>query len=97
MSPVVSIETIADLRAHIGEEESFVHGRLTPFGIRRWHLVATVVAGAHIVGEFCAEHSRDRCVFDKDRVFAIGVIHGERGGSYVFSDPVGVSSHSVEG
>lgn len=49
MRPVVTVEALSDLRAHVRQGESAVHGGLGPFGVGGGNLVATVVAGAEIV------------------------------------------------
>lgn len=71
--PVVAVEALADLRAHVGEVEGIVHGLLAPFRVGGGYLVASVVAGSEIVFELAAELFRDCRVLEEDGVFAVAV------------------------
>lgn len=95
--PVVAVEAVADLRAHVGQGEGRVHGLLRPLGVRGGHLVAPVVAGAEVVGQLGAEEGRDVVVFEEVAVLAVGVIHGEGIGSNVLGDPGWVAHAAVVG
>lgn len=58
VGPVVAVESLAYLGAHVGENEGGIHGFLAPFRVGGWDLVAAVVAAAGVVGEFGAELGR---------------------------------------
>lgn len=97
MRPVVAVKALADLRAHVGQEEGVVHGVLAPFRIRRGHLVAAVVAGAEVVLQLAAELFGDRGVLEEDGVLAVAVGLREGGGCDVLCYPGGVAQAAVEG
>lgn len=59
--------------------------------------MSSVVAGAEVVLELCAEHLRDSDIFDENAVLAVGVVAGEGLRGDVFGDPVGVSCAAVVG
>jgi len=42
--PVIAVKAFSNLRTHICEIESIVHGILTPFGVCRGDLMSSVVA-----------------------------------------------------
>lgn len=91
MCPVVPVEALADLRAHVGQEEGLVQCLLAPFGVRRGYLVAPVVAGAKIIFELRAELFRYRRVLDEDGVPPVSIRLREGLASDMFSDPGRVS------
>lgn len=95
--PVVPVEAVADLRAHIAQGKGGVHGGLAPLCVGGGDLVAAVVAAAEVVFEFGAEGLRDRGVFDKGAVAAVGSAVGQGGWGDVFGDPVRVACAAVEG
>lgn len=76
MRPVVAVEAVADLWAHVAQRKRVIHGFLTPLGIGSRDLVPSVIAGAEVVLELCAEHFWDCNVFDEDAVLAVGIAVG---------------------
>lgn len=97
MRPVVPVEPLADLGAHVAEEKRLVHGGLAPFAVGGGDLVAAIVAAAKVVLEMGAELVGHGGVFDKDGVFAVAVALGEGGRGDVLDDPVGVAQAAVVG
>lgn len=97
MRPVISVEAISHLRAHVTEEERLIHRFLTPFGISCRDLVAPVIARPEIVQELCSEVRRNGSIFYEYRVPAISVVDGKGRGCDVFCYPPGVSIAAVEG
>lgn len=95
MRPVVAVEAIAYLWAHVAQRKSIIHGLLTPLCVCRGHLVASVIAAAEVVLELCAEHLWDGDVFHKDTVFPVCIVVCERFRGDVFSYPLRVSRPSV--
>ncbi|KAB8616633.1 hypothetical protein FH972_025968 [Carpinus fangiana] len=95
VGPVVAVEAVADLRAHVAERKGRVHGRLAPLGVGGGHLVAAVVAGAEVVVQLCAELLGQRGVLEEDGVLAVCVGVGEGGGCDVFGDPMRVPRTAV--
>lgn len=59
--------------------------------------MASIVAGAIVIGEFSPELSGNAGVFDEDGVLAVGVGMGDGVRRDVFGDPVRVACTSVEG
>lgn len=59
--------------------------------------MASIVARAGIVCEFCAVWDRDAGVLGEVGMFAVAVGEGERGGRDVLGYPVGVAGAAVEG
>lgn len=57
--PVVTVEAVANLRAHVCEKKGFVHSWLGPFGVCCGYLVPAVVSGTEVVTEFGAEFLGD--------------------------------------
>lgn len=74
MSPIIPVESLADLWAHIAERERGVHCVLTPFSVCGRNLVTSIVARTEVVGQFTAKHGRDCGIFNKDTVFAVCVL-----------------------
>lgn len=97
MGPVVAVEAVAHLRAHVAQQEGLVHGLLAPFRVRGGHLVAAVVAGAEVVVQFGAEGGGDVAVFDEDGVAPVAVSDREGGRRDVLGYPVRVARAAVEG
>lgn len=97
MRPVIPVEPLPDLGAHVAEVKRLVHGGLGPLAVRSGDLVAAVVAGAEIVFEFGAEFFGDGGVFEELRVFAVAGFEGEGLGGYVLCYPVGVAGAAVVG
>lgn len=93
--PVVAVEALADLGAHVGQVKGLVHGLLGPLGVGGGDLVAPVVAAAVVVLEAGAELGRHGVVLEKGRVLAVGVAAGERGGRDVLDHPVRVARAAV--
>jgi len=93
--PIVAVEAVADLGAHVAQGKGIVHGLLAPLGICRGDLVAAVIARAEVVFELGAELLGDADIFDEDTVFAVGVAVRERLGRDVLRDPGGVSRLAV--
>lgn len=58
--------------------------------------MATVVAGAGIVGEFGAERRWEGGVFVEEGVSAIAIAKGKRGGCDVLGDPVRIAGLAVK-
>lgn len=58
--------------------------------------MASIVAGAGVVGEFGAEGRRQSSIFVEEGVPAVAVAEREGGGSDVLRDPVGIASLAVE-
>lgn len=63
MRPVIPVEALADLRAHVGKKECLIHSILTPFGVGGGDLVSPIVARAKVIEEFSAELFGDAFVF----------------------------------
>ena len=97
MRPVIAIEPVADLWAHIAQQKRLVERVLAPFRVGGGDLVASVVARAEVVVQFGAKFGGDGGVFDEDGVFPVGVVGVEGGGGDVLGDPVGVAGAAVEG
>lgn len=97
VGPIVAVEPLADLRAHVGKDKGAVHGFLTPFGVCGGDLVAAVVAAAGVVREFCAEDGRKGGVFVESGVAAGTVVEEEGCRGYVLSDEVGGAEGTVVG
>lgn len=95
VGPVVAVEALADLRAHVGEVEGLVHGGLGPLGVGGGHLMAAVVAAAVVVLESSAELGGDAIVLDKVAVLAVGVAAGERLRRDVLDHPLRVARAAV--
>ena len=91
MRPVVPVEALAHLRAHICEEEGVIERLLAPFCVRRGYLVPAVVAGAEVVLEFSAEFLRYGRVFNKDGVPSVTIGDSEGFGGDVLCDPRRIS------
>ncbi len=87
VSPVISVEALADLGAHVAQCKGVIHGLLRPLGIGSGHLVTSVVATAEVVLELRAELFWNTLVLDKDRVLAVCVAVLERLGRNVLDDP----------
>ena len=85
--PVVPVEALTDLGTHVAQSEGGIHGLLAPFGIGGGDLVAAVVAGAKVVGQFGAEHGRERLVLVEGAVLAVAVPDGQRGRREMFGHP----------
>lgn len=49
VSPVISVEAISHLRAHVTQQKCLIHRFLTPFGIGRRDLVPPIIARPEIV------------------------------------------------
>jgi hypothetical protein len=58
--------------------------------------VASIIAGAGVVGEFGAEGSRQRGIFVEEGKAAVASAEGEGGGGDVLGDPVRIASLAVE-
>lgn len=56
MSPVISIESVSDLWAHVTQEEGLIHRVLGPFGISRRHLMTPIIPRSGVVAEFGPEN-----------------------------------------
>lgn len=97
MRPVVAVEAVAHLRAHVAQQERLVQRVLAPSRVLGGHLVAPVVAGAEVVRQLGAEFRGYAFVFDEVRVFPVRVFGGQRCGRDVLGDPERVSRSSVEG
>ncbi|CAD6506561.1 BgTH12-07788 [Blumeria graminis f. sp. triticale] len=97
VGPIIAIEALADLRAHVAEVEGIVHGWLGPLGVGRRHLVTAVVARARVVTQLAAELLRHIFVLEKGTRLAIARRYGQRVGSQVFGDPEGISRASIVG
>ncbi len=95
--PVVAVEPLADLRAHVGQDKGAVHGFLAPLGVGGGDLVAAVVAAAGVVGEFGAEDGREGRVFVEGGEAPRAVVEEERGRCDVFGDEVGGAQGAVVG
>ncbi len=94
--PVVPVEAVADLRAHIGEEKSLIQGVLAPFGVGSGDLMPAVIARAKIVMESSAELLRYSFVLYKTRMASIGIVGVDRGWCNVFGDPGRISRASIK-
>ena len=70
---------------------------MRPFCVRSRDLMAAVVAGAGIIGEFGAEGKWKGVVFMEEGVSAVAVVEGTGGGCDVLGDPVWVARLAVEG
>ncbi|OSS48395.1 hypothetical protein B5807_07787 [Epicoccum nigrum] len=93
--PVVAVEAVADLWAHVAQRKGIVHGLLAPLCVGSRHLVPTVVAAAEVVLELCAELLRDCDVFYEHAVLAVGVAGGQRLRCDVLGHPCWVASLTV--
>ena len=91
MSPVVAVEPLANLGAHVAQEESLIHSRLGPFRICCRDLVATIVAAAVIVFQISSEFGRDSFILHELAVFAVTVSQRKRSWCDMFDHPLGVS------
>ena len=96
MRPIIPVEAIADLWAHVGQQEGLVEGFLAPFRVGGWHLVAAIVAGARVVLQLGSELGRHAFVFDKVAVLAVGVVGREGGGGDVLGYPERVPCTAIE-
>ena len=96
MRPVIPIEAIADLRAHIGQQEGLVESLLAPFRVGGRHLVAAIVAGSRVVLQLGSELGGHAFVFDKVAVLAIGVVGREGCGGDVLGYPERVPGAAIE-
>lgn len=96
MRPVIPVEAIADLRAHVGQQEGLVESLLAPFRVGGWHLVAAIVAGARVVLQLGSELRGHALVFDKVAVLAVGVIGREGCGGDVLGYPERVPRAAIE-
>lgn len=95
--PIIPIEAIANLGAHVGEKKCLIHGILTPLGIGCRDLVSPVITRAKVIVQFGTELLGDAFIFDKGRVASIAVV-GEKGGRCnMFSYPVWIPCSTVEG
>ena len=97
MRPVVAVEAVTHLRAHVAQQKGLVHGLLAPLGVGGRHLVAAVVAGAEVVVQFGAEGRGDAAVFHEHRLAAVAVTEGQRRRRDVLGYPVRVAGAAVEG
>lgn len=95
VSPVISVEALADLRAHVAQGKRIVHGLLRPFGIGSRHLVASIIAATEVVLELSTELFWNGLVLNKDRVLAVCVTILERLGSDVLDNPCRVPCSAV--
>jgi hypothetical protein len=93
--PVVTVETIANLGAHVCKVESVVHGLLGPLAISGRDLVTTIKATSVVVLQPSTELLRDRVILDKVAVLSITLTNGERRRSDMFDDPVRVSQTTI--
>lgn len=93
--PVVAVEALADLRAHVAEVESLVHGALRPLCVGGGHLMPSIIAAAEVVLEQGAELLRHASVLEEDAVLAVAAARGERLGRDVLADPVRVARAAV--
>ena len=64
---------------------------MRPFRVCSRDLMAAVVTGAGIIGEFGAEGKWKRVVFMEERVSAVAVVEGEGGGRNMLGDPISSS------
>lgn len=97
MCPVVSVEALANLGAHVGQEKGLVHGFLAPFRISGRDLVTAVISGAEVVLQLASKLLWDSWIFHEDRVFPVPVRDCKRGGRDVLGHPRWVSQASVVG
>lgn len=93
--PVVAVEALTDLGAHVGQVKRLVHGGLRPLCVRRGDLVAPVVATAVVVLEQGAELCGHARVLEELAVLAVAVPLGQGLGGDVLDDPVGVAHAPV--
>src|SRR2546421_7401447 len=66
--PIIAVETVSNLRAHVCEVECRIHRFLREFGVGCRNLVATIIAGTKIVHQLRSKLLRHREVFHKGRV-----------------------------
>jgi hypothetical protein len=97
VSPVVSVESLADLRTHVAQSKRIIHGLLRPLSISSRNLMASVIATAEVVLELRAELFGYGVVLDKDGVFAVCIAVLERLGGDVLDNPRRVSGSAVVG
>lgn len=95
--PVIPVETLADLGAHVAQKKGLVHGRLAPFAVGGGDLMPTVVAATEVVLQVGTELVGDGGILDKDGVLAVAVALGERAWCDVLDDPVRVAQAAVVG
>lgn len=95
--PVIAVEALANLGAHVAQRKSVVHSLLRPFRVCSRNLVASVIAGAEVVCQLGAEHSRDVRILGECAVLAVGIVQCQGRGRDVFGDPGGVARATVEG
>jgi hypothetical protein len=94
--PVVAVEALTDLGAHVGQVKGVVHGGLGPLAVGGGDLVAAVVARPKVVFELGAELVGHAVVLDKVAVLAVAVALGQRGRGDVLDDPVRVARPPVK-
>lgn len=95
VGPVVPVEALADLGAHVAQVEGLVHGLLAPLAVGGGDLVAPVEARAEVVLQLGAELVGHALVLQEGRVLAVAVAAGERGRGDVLDDPVRVAQAAV--
>lgn len=93
--PVVAVETLANLGAHVAEVKRLIHGALRPLCVGSGHLVAAVVAAAVVVLEARAKLGGHAVVLDKVAVLAVAVAQRQRRGRDVLHHPVRVARAAV--
>lgn len=93
--PVIAVEALADLWAHVGEVEGLVHSLLGPLAVRSRDLMAAIIAAAEVILQQSAELLRHGIVLEEGAVLAIAVPLGEARRRNMLSDPMGVSKSSV--
>lgn len=93
--PVITVEALADLGAHVGEVEGIVHGLLRPLAVGGGHLMAAIKPAAEVILEQGAELGRHGVVLDEVAVLAVAVLLGQRRGRDVLGHPMRVSQFSV--
>lgn len=93
--PVVAVEALANLRAHVAEVERLVHGGLRPLCVCGGHLVSSIIAAAEVVLEQGAELGGHAVVLEEQAVLAVTAARGQRLGCDVLDDPVGVARAAV--
>lgn len=69
---------------------------MRPLRIRCGDLVASVIAGAGVVGQFGPEGWREGSIFVEERVAAVTVAERKRGRGNVLGNPVRVTGLPVE-
>ena len=93
--PVISVESIPDLGAHVGQKKSLVHGFLAPLCVCRGHLVASVISTSEVVQQFRSELGGYRFVFDKTGMSSVARIRGQGSWRDVLGYPVRIPIPSV--